>query len=350
MNTLLDVLTAVSALSSQLYSSPSCNGPDCQSNSSAGATWSPSSNRSTDSRRYPQYSDPRQAAACQCRTCDPRFPCSLENCGRQNCQDCLNGCQNCAPGPYSSQANDGWEPRASDLRGRRSAPQVSVQRICPVTGEKLGSMGRPISVSVSGRTIQVCCQACVAAFKRNPEKYLQRVAEEIGAIPFNASRGSSDSLQSNLQASGQRLCPVTGEELGSMGPPIPVNASGRTIQVCCEACVAAVKRNPAKYFAKVADEIESASGRPDMSSQDRLSPPPQARVQRLCPVTGEELGSMGPSIPVTVSGRTIQVCCEACVAAVKRNPAKYFAKVEGEWNFNPMRPTSGRLMSERVVR
>jgi YHS domain-containing protein len=350
MNTLLDVLTAVSALSSQLYSSPSCNGPGCQSNSSAGATWSPSSNRSTDSRRYPQYSDPRQAAACQCRTCDPRFPCSPENCGRQNCQDCLNGCQNCAPGPYSSQASDGWEPRASDLRGRRSAPQVSVQRICPVTGEKLGSMGRPISVSVSGRTIQVCCQACVAAVQRNPEKYLQRVAEEIGAIPFDASRGSSDSLQSNLQASGQRLCPVTGEELGSMGPPIPVNASGRTIQVCCEACVAAVKRNPAKYFAKVADEIGSASRRPDMSSQDRLSPPPQARVQRLCPVTGEELGSMGPSIPVTVSGRTIQVCCEACVAAVKRNPAKYFAKVEGEWNFNPMRPTSGRLMSERVVR
>ena len=227
MNTLLYVLTAVSALSSQLYSSPSCNGPDCQSNSSAGATWSPSSNRSTDSRRYPQYSDPRQAAACQCRTCDPRFPCSLENCGRQNCQDCLNGCQNCAPGPYSSQANDGWEPRASDLRGRRSAPQVSVQRICPVTGEKLGSMGRPISVSVSGRTIQVCCQACVAAFKRNPEKYLQRVAEEIGAIPFNASRGSSDSLQSNLQASGQRLCPVTGEELGSMGPPIPVKSAAK---------------------------------------------------------------------------------------------------------------------------
>ena len=150
MNTLLYVLTAVSALSSQLYSSPSCNGPGCQSNSSAGATWSPSSNRGTDSRRYSQYSDPRQAAACQCRTCDPRFPCSPENCGRQNCQDCLNGCQNCAPGSYSSQANDGWEPRASDLQGRGSAPQVSVQRICPVTGEELGSMGRPIPVSVSG--------------------------------------------------------------------------------------------------------------------------------------------------------------------------------------------------------
>ena len=350
MNTLLYVLTAVSALSSQLYSSPSCNGPGCQSNSSAGATWSPSSNRGTDSRRYSQYSDPRQAAACQCRTCDPRFPCSPENCGRQNCQDCLNGCQNCAPGPYSSQANDGWEPRASDLQGRGSAPQVSVQRICPVTGEELGSMGRPIPVSVSGRTIQVCCQACVAAVQRNPEKYLQRVAEEIGTMRSHAPQGSSDPRQSNLQASGQRLCPVTGEELGSMGPPIPVTVSGRTIQVCCEACVAAVKRNPAKYFAKVADEMGSASGRRDMNARDQFSPPTQARVQRLCPVTGEELGSMGPPIPVTVSGRTIQVCCEACVATVKRNPAKYFAKVESEWNSNPMRPTSGRLMSDRVVR
>lgn len=274
MNSLLYILTAVSALSSQLYSTPSCSGPGCQSNSSAGATWSQSSNRNTDSRQYSQFSDPRHAAACQCRTCDPRFPCSPENCGRQNCQDCVNGCQDCETGQFAAQSNNGWEPRANDLQRRPSTPRVSVQR----------------------------------------------------------------------------LCPVTGEELGSMGPPIPVTVSGRTIQVCCEACVAAVKRNPAKYFAKVAEEMESAARRPDMNSRDQFSPRPQASAQRLCPVTGEELGSMGPPIPVTVSGRTIQVCCEACVAAVRRNPAKYFAQVERDRNSDYLRPASSGLISGRVLR
>lgn len=157
MNSLFCILTAVSALTSQLYSTPPCSGPSCRSTSSAGASWSQSSNRNTDSRQYSQFSDPLHATACQCRTCDPRFPCSLENCDRQNCRDCLNGCQNCASGQSAAQSDDGWQPRGTDLRGSRSAPQVSVQRICPVTGEELGFMGRPFPVTVSGQTIQVCC-------------------------------------------------------------------------------------------------------------------------------------------------------------------------------------------------
>lgn len=265
MNALFYILTACSALSSQLYSTPSCSGPGCQSNSSAGATWSRSTNRNADPRQYSQFSDPRQASTCQCRTCDPRFPCSPENCGRQNCQDCVNGCQNCPSGQFAAQSNSGWELRTRDVQRSPSSPRVSVQRICPVTGEELGSMGPPIPVTVSGRTIQVCCQACVAAVQRSPEKYLQRVAEEIGALPFDPSRGTSNLGQPNLQTSVQRVCAVTGEELGSMGPPIPVTISGRTIQVCCEACVAAVKRNPAKYFAQVESDWNSDYLRPASS-------------------------------------------------------------------------------------
>jgi len=35
------------------------------------------------------------------------------------------------------------------------------QRTCPVTGDLLGSMGKPIKVSVDGRAVFVCCQGCV---------------------------------------------------------------------------------------------------------------------------------------------------------------------------------------------
>jgi hypothetical protein len=47
------------------------------------------------------------------------------------------------------------------------------QRTCPVTGDPLGGMGKPIKVSVTGRTVFVCCEGCVDAVKNDPAAYLK---------------------------------------------------------------------------------------------------------------------------------------------------------------------------------
>lgn len=52
--------------------------------------------------------------------------------------------------------------------------------------------------------------------------------------------------------------------------------------------------------------------------------------QKTCPVTGEELGSMGPATPVKVKGQTVYVCCRGCAAKVQRDPDTYLAKVPVE--------------------
>lgn len=52
--------------------------------------------------------------------------------------------------------------------------------------------------------------------------------------------------------------------------------------------------------------------------------------QKTCPVMGEELGSMGPAIPVTVKGQTVYVCCRGCAAKVQRDPDTYLAKAMAE--------------------
>ena len=52
--------------------------------------------------------------------------------------------------------------------------------------------------------------------------------------------------------------------------------------------------------------------------------------QRTCPVTGEEFGSMGPAVPVSVKGETVYVCCRGCASKVERDPEKYLAKVMAE--------------------
>lgn len=46
---------------------------------------------------------------------------------------------------------------------------------CIVTGNKLGSMGDPVSFVHNGQEIKLCCQPCMKKFKANPEKYLAKL-------------------------------------------------------------------------------------------------------------------------------------------------------------------------------
>ena len=52
-----------------------------------------------------------------------------------------------------------------------------------------------------------------------------------------------------------------------------------------------------------------------------------AEKQKVCPVTGEPLDSMGGPVRVEVAGRTVFICCKACEKPLRRDPAKYLAKL-----------------------
>jgi hypothetical protein len=66
-----------------------------------------------------------------------------------------------------------------------------------------------------------------------------------------------------------------------------------------------------------------AAGLEGLSAEDR----PLADRQKLCPVTNKPLGSMGTPTRVVVSGRLVFLCCDGCEDALKKEPAKYFAKL-----------------------
>lgn len=51
------------------------------------------------------------------------------------------------------------------------------QRICPVSGEPLGSMGVPQAVEVLDRTVLICCEHCEETLKQDPEKYLAKLPQ-----------------------------------------------------------------------------------------------------------------------------------------------------------------------------
>lgn len=82
--------------------------------------------------------------------------------------------------PAEPAAADGAEAEAGEASAATVSTELTpdelaaanVQKMCPVSDEELGSMGGPIKVSIKGRDIYLCCEACVDAVKEDPDKYI----------------------------------------------------------------------------------------------------------------------------------------------------------------------------------
>jgi hypothetical protein len=55
---------------------------------------------------------------------------------------------------------------------------IAKQKICPVTGAPLGSMGNPVKVVVKDRTVFLCCAGCKAKFLAATDTYLKKLDEK----------------------------------------------------------------------------------------------------------------------------------------------------------------------------
>lgn len=103
--------------------------------------------------------------------------------------------------------------------------------------------------------------AAAGAFLLDAEMWLNH---GLAATYFGATRGadspapaatpaSSDTLskEDKLLVARQKICPVTGEPLDSMGGPVRLVVAGRTVFVCCKGCEKPLRSDPAKYLAKL---------------------------------------------------------------------------------------------------
>jgi len=70
---------------------------------------------------------------------------------------------------------------------------------------------------------------------------------------------------------------------------------------------------------------EEAEGLAALSPEDRAI----AEKQGTCPVSGEELGSMGTPVKVEHNGKVAFLCCDHCKGKFDANPEEYMAKIDG---------------------
>ena len=54
---------------------------------------------------------------------------------------------------------------------------------------------------------------------------------------------------------GNKICPVSGNPVGQMGPAIKYTYNGKIYNLCCPMCVRSFKNNPEKYSKIAQDEV-----------------------------------------------------------------------------------------------
>jgi hypothetical protein len=116
---------------------------------------------------------------------------------------------------------------------------------CPISGGKLGGMGKPVDMVVGNRLVRLCCAGCEKKVAADPAKYIAMV---------DAAAVKAQSKDYPLTT-----CVVSGKAADSKGKAVDVVVAGRLIRVCCNNCAGKVKKNPASYIAKVDAAAKSAA-------------------------------------------------------------------------------------------
>jgi hypothetical protein len=170
---------------------------------------------------------------------------------------------------------------------------VEAQRFCPIlTSNQLGSMGPPVKVMVDGHPVFLCCSGCKQKALDNPVETLATVqalkdksaarvipmGSDAKAGPMERSQMKSVPSQDELAeikanlsnltpadrtlAESQKVCPITGARLGSMGAPIKITVEGQSVFLCCDGCKDQALKDPKATLAKVAELKQSNSPQP----------------------------------------------------------------------------------------
>ena len=169
---------------------------------------------------------------------------------------------------------------------------------CPVSGEKLGSMGdAPVLINEDGREVRLCCAGCEKKYKANMEAMNAKIDEQL--IADQKDHYPSDT------------CINSGADLKGAGVSFVVG--NRLVKTCCDKCKAKVEADPASYLAKLDKQVEEAH------KDDKAG---------ACPVSGKAVGD--EPVKVVVANRLVELCCGGCKKKVEEEPRAILDKVDGK--------------------
>lgn len=171
---------------------------------------------------------------------------------------------------------------------------------CPVSGQKLGSMGKPVVKEYDGREVRFCCAACIDGFEKNKAEMFKKIDKQI--------------VESQIKHYPLKTCVVMADEELGDGAVNHVYKN-RLVRFCCKMCIETFNENPSKYLAV----LDAA-----VIKQQKAEYP-----LTTCPVSGKTLDDNAVDY---VNGVTlIRFCCNGCVAKFNADPLPVIAKVHEGW-------------------
>jgi YHS domain-containing protein len=60
-------------------------------------------------------------------------------------------------------------------------------KICPVTGEKIGEKDK-VTYEYKGKIYNLCCSGCIEEFKKDPNKYIQKIEKEMDDVSSSVEK------------------------------------------------------------------------------------------------------------------------------------------------------------------
>jgi hypothetical protein len=144
--------------------------------------------------------------------------------------------------------------------GKEDQLLAEVQGFCPISGKPLGSMGKPVKVTLDKQAVFLCCKSCEEKARKDPKKTLAKVKERKAKPETNKDKDEDSEVKANLAklspadralAEAQKFCPETGDLLGSMGKPFKEVIQGQPVFLCCDGCRDDALKHPKMTLEKV---------------------------------------------------------------------------------------------------
>jgi YHS domain-containing protein len=123
-----------------------------------------------------------------------------------------------------------------------------------------------------------------------------------------AAQDTNSSVKSEIIDVGNKICPVTGEQIDETNKATH-EYKGKIYNFCCPKCIKTFKKDPEKYIKKVDETINVGN--------------------KICPVLGEKIDE-AVKVIYEYEGKIYNFCCAECIESFKKEPQKYIDKVNQE--------------------
>lgn len=214
--------------------------------------------------------------------------------------------------------------------------------ICPVCHMDLVSRQRGSAVMLPDGVLarmQLAPYRIQLAGIQTSEVQLQSLGEsdEVLAIPESAviDTGSQQVVYlEKMPGMFDGVAVKVGPRVGELLPVISGLKPGQRVATAGAFLIDAETRlNPslaASYFGASNQRSATPTTTRKRTKKGKLSPADLKLVeqQKICPVTGADLNSMGGPVPVQIAGQRVFICCAGCEHALKSNPDKHLHKLK----------------------